>query len=88
MWTDRWQYRLCAVPRLTLAGRTLQNLASIEFRAFSRQPVGATYTLPFVESPPAQNEALFFVHPSSLLSLRAWDRSPDSRLLRRGARRL
>lgn len=66
LWSGRWQYRLYAVPGLRVTGESLRPFPGTAFRAFNRPPTGATYTLPFVESP-ADQEPLLFVHPSSLL---------------------
>lgn len=76
LWSAGFRYRLYAVPGLKLAGNALAASTPTAFRSFNRSPVGSAYTLPFVESPAGPQEALFFVHPSSLLefAVQATDR--------------
>ncbi len=76
LWPAQFSYRLYAVTGLKTSGTALTRTTPTAFRSFNRPPVGSAYTLPFVESPASPQEALFFVHPSSLLefAVRGTDR--------------
>ncbi len=67
LWSARFNYRLYAVTGLKLTGDALRAAPGVAFRAFSRNPVGSAYTIPYIESSVENPDALFFVHPSSLL---------------------
>ena len=66
LWSDRYSYRLSAVPNLALTGHQLSPGADWH-AIFNRLPVGTAQSIPFGAAELAPGDPVLFAHPTSIV---------------------